>query len=280
MQGELLPVSSLTDPSIENPNENLSRRGFCRAGISAAALITTSGLPLLAQDVAPTKDGKQSAAKTPADSKDSKSKDDPKKTADKPEVKETKPKARSLFVPEQFPKGWFFYGGVENQKLESTWKTAKDAETGETILQCLGKPYGYLRTLEEFDNYEFGLKWRFPSDPNGNSGILLHTEDDRIWPKSIQVQLHRPKAGSVFPSGEAKSDNQLAAKDLSKPLNQWNECVVRCIDGTISLEINKKKVGEVTGCKPNKGKIALQSEGSEIHFREIWIRKLPTAKTG
>jgi hypothetical protein len=261
---------------------NLSRRDFCRAGISAAALGATTGLPLFAQDGPPvaeeTTKSKDSTKPTKAGSTETKTEekktDDSAKTKDKPEVKDTKPKSRSLFVPEQFPKGWFFYGGEQGLKLESTWKTAKDAKSGETILQCLGKPYGYLRTLEVFDNYEFGLNWRFPSDPNGNSGILLHTEADRIWPKSIQVQLHRPKAGSVFPSGEAKSDNQLTVKDLSKPLNEWNECVVRCIDGTISLEINKKKVGEVTGCKPSKGKIALQSEGSEIHFQKIWIRKL------
>jgi hypothetical protein len=273
--GGPLSVSNLTDRSNEELHENLSRRVFCRAGISAAALISTSGLPLVAQDGKPVTPAKQ----TPPPATDKDKAVEPASTNAK--VKPTQPaaeadqvKSRQLFVPEQFPKGWFFYGGKAGLKLESTWKTVKDVATGKTILQCLGKPYGYIRTLEVFDNYEFGLKWRFPVDPNGNSGILLHTEDDRIWPKSIQVQLHRPKAGSVFPSGEAKSDNQLAVKDLSKPLNQWNECVIRCIDNKISLEINKKKVGEVTGCKPSKGKIALQSEGSEVHFQQIWVRKL------
>jgi hypothetical protein len=287
-------VSSLTDRSIDGLGASVSRRGFCRASISAAALISSSAVPLFAQD------GKLQDAKTAQDKKSVQEKSagqkpsDKSKVAadgkpdgptaadseksdskvDKPDVKDAASEARQLFVPGQFPKGWFFFGGKDGVKLESTWKTTKDAKSGQTILQCLGKPYGYIRTLEVFDNYEFGLKWRFPVDPNGNSGILLHTEDDRIWPKSIQVQLHRPKAGSVFPSGEAKSDNQLTVKDLSKPLNQWNECVIRCVDSKISLEVNKKKVGEVTGCNPSKGKIALQSEGSEIHFQQIWVRKL------
>lgn len=260
------------------PNESLSRRGFCRAGIAAAALITTTGLPLFAQDVKPA-DGTvtkpdESTKTEPATQTTPAKPTDENPAESKPDVKDDTVKFQELFVPEEFPKGWFYFAAEDGPKLETTWKSAKDPTTGETILQCLGKPYGYLRTLEVFDNYEFGLKWRFPSDPNGNSGILLHTEDDRIWPKSIQVQLHRPKAGSVFPSGEATSDNQLAAKDLSKPLNEWNECIIRCVEGTISVEINKKKVGEVTGCKPNKGRIALQSEGSEIHFQQIRIRKL------
>ena len=143
----------------------------------------------------------------------------------------------------------------------------------------MGKPFGYIRTAAEYDNYEFGLQWRYVDDPNSNSGILLHTskEKDRIWPKSIQIQLHRPKAGSVFPTSEAQADNRLDVKDLELPLMEWNTCVVASLDGKISLTINDKKIGEVTGCVPSKGAIALQSEGAEIHFQKLWIRRTAPA---
>ena len=185
-----------------------------------------------------------------------------------------------LFIAKEFPRGWHYHPAEGGVALEDTWKVGEDAGVAEPFLRCLGKPYGYLRTKEVYDNYEFGLKWRYPSDPNGNSGILLHTSGkDQIWPASVQIQLHRPKVGHVFATSGAKADNRLEVKVELRDLNVWNECLVECRDGRISVTINKKKVGEVTGCTPAKGMIGLQSEGSEIHFGSIWIRKSPPVKT-
>lgn len=179
-----------------------------------------------------------------------------------------------MLVKDDFPKGWKHFSAEKDLALDKTW--VMDSESGEPFLKCLGNPFGYIRTEAEYENYEFGLKWRYVDDPNSNSGILLHTsaDEDRIWPKSIQIQLHRPKVGSVFPSGEAKADNRLEVRDLELPLKKWNTCVVTCAEGRISLVINDRKLGEVTGCVPNKGAIALQSEGAEIHFQKLWVRPL------
>ena len=147
----------------------------------------------------------------------------------------------------------------------------------EPVLICKGSPYGYLRTQRQFDDFVMELEWRFPSDENGNSGILVYTADeDKVWPKAMQVQLHQPLAGSIFPSGDARSDNEIRdVRDVARPVSQWNLCRISSTGGTISVEINGKNVGEVTGCRPHKGWIALQSEGSEVHFRRIRIRETP-----
>jgi len=180
-----------------------------------------------------------------------------------------------LLNPADFPKGWVFYSAETGVNLEKVWQLSRDADPRTAVLVCTGKPDGYLRTEKLYDNYELGLEWMFPNDPNGNSGILLHVSDrDMIWPKAIQVQFHRPTAGSVFPNGGAKTDNMLTEKDLAKPVGEWNTCVVTCEGGRISVVMNGKKVGEVTGCMPQRGAIALQSEGSEIHFRKFWVRPL------
>jgi hypothetical protein len=50
------------------------------------------------------------------------------------------------------------------------------------------------------------------------------------------------------------------------------------VDGKLSVVINGKKAGEVTGCMPRKGAIALQSEGAEIHFRNVWVREMGDGK--
>ncbi|QDU39273.1 hypothetical protein Mal4_36120 [Maioricimonas rarisocia] len=179
-----------------------------------------------------------------------------------------------------FPKEtWDFYSGKRDSQLEGTWRVETGGNDPAPVLVCTGQPYGYIRTRAEFSNFQFGLQWRYPEDDNGNSGILIYTSgDNKIWPTAFQVQLHQPAAGSVFPSGAAKSDNELR-NELGDPAKDWNECVVTSINGRISVVINGKKVGEVTGCDPRRGSIALQSEGSEIHFRQIWLRSFDEPRT-
>ena len=199
------------------------------------------------------------------------------------EKKKQEAKAEKLLDSPKFFEAWKFFSAQEGKKREDVWKILPEKFNGkeENVLVCLGKPFGYLRTIKGYENYEFSLEWKFPTDANGNSGILVHTdkENDKVWPKSIQVQFHGPKAGSVFPIEGAKTENRLEAMMKAKP-NEWNRCVVTCRNGTISVQMGKageklKKVGEVTGCMPAKGCIALQSEGSEVHFRRITLRKLP-----
>lgn len=180
----------------------------------------------------------------------------------------------------QFPGDqWRFFSGKKDAVLSDTWTVGVDAESSQPMLICKGEPYGYILTTREFKNFQLGLDWKYPTDANGNSGILLFTTgDNRIWPTSLQVQLHQPEAGSTFPGGGAKSDNELRNLPLlAKPVNQWNQCLIVCQNGSVTVTINGQRVGEVTGCQPNQGAIALQSEGSEVHFRKMWIRELAPA---
>lgn len=174
-----------------------------------------------------------------------------------------------------FPAGWNFHPADKQAKLSDTWKVVKDAESGEPVLVCLGKPLGYIRTKDAYDDFELSVEWRYVSDPNCNSGLLLYTNGtDKIWPKSVQVQLHRPLVGSIFPLGGARSAARATVKDLKLEIGEWQKCAVTSRDGTVSVAINGRKVSEIRGCDPKKGCIALQSEGSEIHFRRMVVRSL------
>ena len=182
-----------------------------------------------------------------------------------------------LLKSKDFFKKWTHYSAEEGTKREDMFKLVplKEADKEELILQCTGKPFGYLRSMEAFDDCEFGLEWKFPKAENGNSGILVFTDGkDGIWPMSIQIQLHSPQAGRVFPMEGAKCATELPGKMLTKPVNKWNRCKITCREGTIEVVMNGQNLGQVRGCMPNKGFIALQSEGHEVHFRNIWKRKL------
>lgn len=162
------------------------------------------------------------------------------------------------------------------------WKVIREGsgDNEELILVCSGEPKGFLYTTEACSEFELTLEWKYPEDADGNSGVLVYTQDEpRLWPTSMQVQLHQPKAGSVFPSGDAMSDQTSEAEsDLARPVNVWNDGKIVSRGGRLSVEVNSKKAGEVSGAKPSYGSIALQSEGSVVHFRRIRLRRLVPAE--
>ena len=159
------------------------------------------------------------------------------------------------------------------------WKVVREGAERELILICSGEPKGFLYTTETCAEFELTLEWKYPNDADGNSGVLVYTQDEpRIWPTSIQVQLHQPKAGDVFPSGDAISDHSSETDlNLARPVDTWNEGKILSQSGRLSVEVNGRKAGEVSGAKPSLGAIALQSEGSVVHFRRIRLRRLPVA---
>ncbi|MEY3175909.1 MAG: hypothetical protein RLZZ436_3823 [Planctomycetota bacterium] len=184
------------------------------------------------------------------------------------------------------PSGWKAFPqdtlGVSGAEGNSVWSLQRTVEGSEPVLICTGQPRGFLWTTEKYSDFELHGEWRFPRDPDGNSGLLLFTQpEERLWPTSIQIQLHQPKAGSIFPSGDASSDNVLELEtSAARPIGQWNECRIVCRSGRVSVEVNGRRVGEITGAKPASGHLALQSEGAEVHFRRLRIRRLEGAVPG
>ena len=169
---------------------------------------------------------------------------------------------------------WKCYSSDNKSGLSDVWKVVTSESGQPPILVCSGQPKGFLFTSETYSDFELTLDWKFPTDANGNSGVLVYLQDEpRIWPTSMQIQFHQPKAGSVFPSGDAKSANT-SESDLAGPFNSWNSCRIVSRSGQLSVEINGKKAGEITCAVPATGSVALQSEGAEVHFRRIRIRKL------
>ena len=187
-----------------------------------------------------------------------------------------------LFTPAEFLKASRPFSPEGETKAKGTWVAAADTpgKTGDPkVLRCTGKPTGYLRTVQAYGDFQLSFQWRDPKDENGNSGVLLYTSGpDKIWPRAIQVQLHSPKAGSILTHSGAQTENMVSVKDLVANPTLWNTCQVTCRKGTITVTINGKKAGTVTGCMPRVGQIALQSEGSQVWFRNIKVTAAPPVK--
>ena len=64
-----------------------------------------------------------------------------------------------------------------------------------------------------------------------------------------------------------------------KGKGQWNTYDVVAVDGVVKLSVNGKFVNGISKASVKKGYICLESEGAEIHFRNIRIMELPPGVT-
>jgi hypothetical protein len=172
---------------------------------------------------------------------------------------------------------------------KDTW-TVKDG-----ILRCTGRPTGYLATEKEYADYELTLRWRYPPGlKGGNSGVLVHVQKgDIVWPVSVEAQLRAGRAGDLWlqtaaevkltvdPTRRDADDKTMrhiwrSPKDeaVERPAGVWNDIRVECRAGSIEVAVNGRVVNGGTGCNLTRGRIALQSEGTEIEFKDIAVRML------
>lgn len=180
--------------------------------------------------------------------------------------------------------GWKpFLDPKSTAKPEEVWSVK------EGVLICKGKPSGYLITDKDYENYVLTLEWRWEGK-GGNSGVLLHmTGPDKIWPKSAEAQLYADHAGDFWLIDGFKLAVDAARQDpktprhyfrlktdrpVEKPVGEWNKYEITCKGDTITLKVNDQLVNEGKNAETAKGKIVLQSEGTEIHFRNIRLRPI------
>jgi len=171
--------------------------------------------------------------------------------------------------------GWkIFMPGVFEA---NTW-SIKDGE-----IVCTGHPNGYFYTEKPHKNYIIRYDWKYIKPEEGkksiyNSGLLVHIQGPKkVWPKCVEVQGANANHGFLYflecKKIESKYDQKLKDK-VTKPIGEWNTTETTCKDdGSIVAKINGT---EVSWGKSDltEGLIGFQSEGAEIHFRNIKIKEL------
>jgi hypothetical protein len=166
---------------------------------------------------------------------------------------------------------------------------AKDADPAKTwtvtegYIRCTGKPNGYLYTDKSYKNYVLRYDWRYPagSAPTSNSGCLVHIEPPhKVWPRCVEAQGLYKNHGMFIPVGLKKDEvkqNKFDAEALKKalrPMGEWSTTEVTCTpDGTVSIKVNGIPVSSGQTVL-TEGPIGFQSEGAEIHFRNIKIKEM------
>ncbi len=151
------------------------------------------------------------------------------------------------------------------------------------IIVCTGTPNGYMHTEKSYKEFTLRFDWRYvkpegmddESKFKGNSGYLLWIQAHKVWPKSLEVQgMFRDVAGIIPLGVKAKFETDAEArKKARKPLGEWNAMEIVAKGGTVVVNLNGAKISTVTECDVKEGPIGFQSEGAEIHWRNIRIRE-------
>jgi hypothetical protein len=164
------------------------------------------------------------------------------------------------------------------------------------IIHISGEKFGYLCTSSEFGNFHIKLefkwgekKWEPRLTAKRDSGLLyLIPADsvDKIWPCGIECQVQEGDTGDFWmianptividgvrtkPGAYIRS---VKKKDAEKPNGEWNVVEVIVKDGRCQHFVNGVLVNEGSDASIRKGKLLIQSEGAEVFYRNIEIKKL------
>ena len=155
---------------------------------------------------------------------------------------------------------------------KASWKVNGD------VIECNGKPNGYICTTKSYSNYILTFEFRYPKE-KGNSGVLNYIAGEhKIWPACVEVQGHYDNLAMIFAMGGAKgprnNGDKAAREKARKPHTEWNTLHIVSKNGVLTASLNGTLIGKAGPYINRKGPIGLQSEGAPIHFRKIRIKEL------
>jgi hypothetical protein len=192
-------------------------------------------------------------------------------------------------------KGW-----VNVNTAEDTWRVKNG------VLICSGHPIGVMRSEKQYENFVLHIEWMH-IEPGGNSGVFvwssarpnpttrlpdgvevqmleldwvkLNTRDGRTPPLAyVHGELFGVNGVKTVPDNP-RGERSMSVENRARPRGEWNTYDVVAVDGVIKLSVNGKFVNGISRASQKNGYLCLESEGAEIHFRNITLMELPPGVT-
>ncbi len=142
---------------------------------------------------------------------------------------------------------------AEHWKWEDGALVAKDHET--------------LWTKDSYSNFILDLEFKVAKE--SNSGVFLRSGDIKNSLAALEIQVHESTDGSRVGMVGAIYDAQPPAKDMARPVGEWNHYTIACKDNLVIVVFNGEEVihadlnewieaGKNPNGTPNKFKVALK----------------------
>lgn len=192
-----------------------------------------------------------------------------------------------------------FYTYLDKKELNKDPDHVFTVEGG--AVHVSGKEFGYFATVVPYANYRvtFEMRWgekkwppRDGAKTQRDAGVLVDVfGPERVWPNSLECQIQENDFGDFFHLGGISSlmggkrvnGRAVRRKPNEKPRGEWNTVEVICRGDSVTNSINGMVENEAVGVTRaregkggalNYGRIAFQSEGAEIWYRNIVVHPL------
>lgn len=185
----------------------------------------------------------------------------------------------------------FFPEHGKNKDPKKVFTIEKDSS-----IRASGEAFGYFCTTDTFINFhlKFQFKWGEKKyaprlDKPRDAGVIYHFQShqkDEIWPVSLEFQIQEGDCGDFWLTGGTtievdgvrtipkRWERVVKKMDTEKPHGQWNTVEVITRNGFCVHRINGRVVNRGAAASVQSGRILFQSEGAEVFYKDIQIRKL------
>jgi hypothetical protein len=163
------------------------------------------------------------------------------------------------------------------------------------VLRISGEDTGYLRTEEAFESFHlrFEYRWGENSRPPGKNpildgGVIYYVQEaqvDHIWPRGIEFDLRDEDAGDVWLHagttlhsigntwGAGRPARVVKLQSAENAFGEWNTAEIFADNGKVVHLVNGMIVNRGTNASVRRGRILIQSAGTEMQLRNIEVRK-------
>ena len=171
-----------------------------------------------------------------------------------------------------------------NSERDLHWSV--DTAKGEIVSD--GKSV-HLATAKDYGDFELYVDWLMVNH-NGDSGIYLRSYPQvQIWDvdNPREARNGAPRGSGALWNDNADNPGKWPLVKADKPVGQWNTFRIKMIGSRVWVWFNDQLTvdGQVLDNFYDrslplvpKGAIELQTHGSEIRFRNVYIREIPPAE--
>lgn len=148
----------------------------------------------------------------------------------------------------------------------------------------------HLATIKPYGDFEFWVDWKL-TQPDGDSGIYLRSYPQvQLWdPSSARNQKNGADRGSgALWNNGADNPGKWPLVKADNPIGQWNTLKIKMAGNRVWVTLNDKVTvdGQLLDNFFDRknpellptGAIELQTHGSEVRFRNIYVREIPPAE--
>ena len=161
-----------------------------------------------------------------------------------------------------------------------------DGAKGELVSDGIGV---HLATQKAYGDFEFQVDWML-TQACGDSGVYLRDYPQvQIWDPACAKELRNgaDKGSGGLWNNNADNPGKWPLVKADNPIGQWNTLDIKMVGTRVWVTMNGKDVvvGQVIDNYFDRaqpvlptGSIELQTHGSEVRFRNVYVREIPDAE--